>query len=199
MRPMRSLATWNRDSGDSVSKALGRSSEPVAKSSPPRTPRRPTASASPGQNARVTGRSSARSRSSARRSKRATRVGRAWSIASPSPTARRACASGPRLSRIQPSTSGWASCQMLTFGFSARPTPSETAMVFCSRISCGCCSISNCSATVSSWPSSRPIEISLSGRSRIGSPIARQACWKAAWSWCAGTKPAVKNTAATRA
>ena len=54
--------------------------------------------------------------------------------------------------------------------------PSTSTMVFCSSNSCGCVSISNCSVTWNSCASSRAIEISCSGRPRIGSPIERQAC-----------------------
>ena len=64
---------------------------------------------------------------------------------------------------------------MLTSGSSWRPTPSTSTIVFCSSRSCGCVSMSNCSVTWNSCASSRAIEISCSGRPRIGSPIERQA------------------------
>ena len=91
----------------------------------------------------------------------------------------RSRASGPRLSRIHSSTSGRASAQILTLGSSRRPTPSTSTIVFCSSSSCGWVSISNCSVTWKSCASSRAIEISCSGRPRIGSPIERQAWVKA--------------------
>ena len=60
-------------------------------------------------------------------------------------------------------------------------------MVFCSNNSCGWVSISKVSVIWNSWASSRPIEISLTGLPRIGSPIDRQAWAKASTDLPAGT------------
>ncbi len=81
-------------------------------------------------------------------------------------------ASGPRLSRIHSSISGRARAQMLTVGIEPTPDALDHApSSFCSSKSCGWVSISNCSVTSKSCASSRAIEISCSGRPRIGSPI----------------------------
>ena len=62
-------------------------------------------------------------------------------------------------------------------------------MVFCSSSSCGWVSMSNWPVTWNSWPSSRAMEISFAGRSRIGSPIARSAWAKSAENACVARSP----------
>ena len=69
---------------------------------------------------------------------------------------------------------------MFSSGSRLRPTPSTTTMVFCRSSSSGRVCMSNTSVYWNSWPSSCAMEISLAGRSMIGSPMARKA-----WANCA--------------
>ena len=108
-------------------------------------------------------------------------------------------ARGPIWASAQPATSGRASSHILAPGCSARPTPSDTTMTFCSSSSCGWAGIPKSSAVRNNCPSSRPSEISPVGKPRIGSPIARSACANAPRERSPDTKPIAKCASATRA
>ena len=87
---------------------------------------------------------------------------------------------------------------MLASGASLRPVPSATSMVFCKSRSSGWASMSKVLVTWKSWASSRAMEISFWGLSRMGSAMERQAWVKASTDLCAGTHPASKCTSAAR-
>ena len=110
-------------------------------------------------------------------SARCTRRGSCGSVAAQNgASCAQRCARRPRqptCSRIQRSRNGLAVCHRSRSGSSSRPRPSMLSSVFCSSTSCGWTSTLKRREVWNRRSSSRPKEISFSGRSKIGSHTAR--------------------------
>ncbi len=84
-------------------------------------------------------------------------------------------ASGPNSPRSHSRTKGAAVSHMLISGSSADATPSTMTIVFCRSRRCGCVTMSKSRVIANRLSSMLPIDMSLTGSPRIGSPTLRRA------------------------